>query len=98
MSQARRTDDRRQWTNVLLIVIAALLGVLVLRGGGLPENTAMAKERNAPPNAFAQRIEIIQAVKSLGDEVRALESKLTSATLNVKVVDMPEVRVREEKE
>ena len=96
------TKSNRTTTNFLLGAVAALL-LLNLAAGvfGIkfpPETMAQSGGKgneviDPPFNAGLQRKNMIDAINQLGEKVSRLESRLEKP-LNVKVLEMPAVTVR----
>ncbi|CAG0974501.1 hypothetical protein PHYC_01430 [Phycisphaerales bacterium] len=96
----------RTYTNVILTVIAGLLAVVVLArpDGALPAARAQEYQPVAmePPSedaagrisAAEQRKVMIAELRNISARLERLESAL-SRVVNVKVVDMPPIRVQE---
>lgn len=97
--------DRRRGTyvNVVLTVIAVLLGLHLVRQADPSGSAALAAQRGTPPapselgipNAGAQRLQMIRYLERLDQRMTAIESALTKGELTVKVIEMPEVRLAE---
>jgi len=87
----------RTYLNAVLTAIAVLLGMLLIDSAG-STGSAVAGTRGEPtgiPNAAVQRKRMIAVLERVESRVAGLEKKLTSGALEVKVVSMPEVRVKE---
>ena len=90
----------------MLTIIAVLLGLVVLQGSGggipqvMPEAQASAQPSDEPSSgglvsASEQRKIMIAELRRLGARLDRIEAKI-NAGLNVKVTDMPEIKVPKE--
>ncbi|MCB9846226.1 MAG: hypothetical protein H6811_09600 [Phycisphaeraceae bacterium] len=93
----------RSYVNGVLTVIALLLGVLALDrlAGGLGPASAQAQTGRNEPNsggmvsAADQRKVIIREIKDLRGQIEAMQATL-SRGLDVRVTDMPEIKLPKE--
>jgi hypothetical protein len=105
MTNDTRPGSSRMYTNVVLTVIAGLLAVnAVTRSTGIFD-PSQAQAQNAavvPPEEGAGLISAAEQRKVMITELRAIQSRLDrlesamNRTLSVRVVEMPEVRVKQE--
>jgi hypothetical protein len=85
----------RAVTNKLLSLIAVLLGVIALQQSGVMADAAPVQaQAPTPPNAAAQRLQMIQTLRSIEGKVDRLETALKSG-LKVEVTSMPDVTIAE---
>lgn len=112
VSQARLfgTQGSSRYLNVVLTGIALALGVLALKQTvGLPQEAEAAGQRavrtatptrtdNAMgfPNAAEQRIRMIDSLNMIDGRLRAIESKLMSGPIDVRVIELPPEKVEKE--
>jgi len=95
---------KRGYTNTILTAIALLLGGVVLghfaQSGSPALSSAGASGPPAKGGGFVspadQRITMINELRNLGRKVESLEASLSKG-INVRVTDMPPVRVIEPK-
>lgn len=106
VSQARRVsmDGSARYLNVVLTAIALALGVIAMKQSvGLPQAAEAAGQRTTRstgnpnseiamgiPNAGEQRNRMIDALRSIDSRLNAIEAKLTSGPIDVRVVELPE--------
>lgn len=100
MDQPRHnTPGRTAYLNVVLTVIAVLLGLLVLDGRAGRTGPADARAQGAQPDdpaatsqslvsASEQRKQMIAELRRIASRVERVESKLASG-ISVKVTEMP---------
>ncbi len=91
--------DTNRYQNLALTAIALLLGVLVLRGDGLPgvSEAAAAGPSDGPPaalNSAQQRKAILVAIEKTNDRIAKLEASLRQG-IDVNVKSMPAVQIKE---
>ena len=105
-SQVRRVaiEGSARYLNVVLTAIAIALGVIAMQQSvGLPQAAEAAGQRsvrtNTPatneiamgiPNAGEQRNRMIDSLRSSDARLTAIEAKLTSGPIDVRVVELPE--------
>ncbi len=98
-------EGSARYLNVVLTAIAIALGVIAMQQSvGLPQAAEAAGQRssvrtNTPatneiamgiPNAGEQRNRMIDSLRSIDARLTAIESKLTSGPIDVRVVELPE--------
>lgn len=97
--QGKRGSANGYANAVLTVTAVALVAVSLQLSGGAPAH-AQSSRRGASdtgdplgiPNAFAQRQQMIQALQSMDQRMRALEARLgAGAALDVRVVNIEEI-------
>ncbi len=89
-----RTNTRTALTHMGLgAAIALAVAVLWNSPAGTGANAYAAPAKL--PNASAQRLDMIRALKSIDERLAALEKTLTDGELVVKVSEMPALTVEE---
>lgn len=90
-----------RYLNVVLTAIAIALGVIALKQTVGPQaahaanprttRSAVVAEEGAPglPNAAEQRIRMIESLRSIDSRLQAIESRLKSGPIEVRVVELP---------
>jgi len=97
--------DTRVYTNAVLTVIAAALVMLAAHATiGLPGPAEARAERQSAarsvdpiaqglPNAADQRLRMIAALERMDERLSKIEGKLSGRAIEVKVVEMPEIKI-----
>jgi len=97
--------DARVYTNAVLTVIAAALVMLAAHATvGLPGPAEARAERQMGarsvepaaqglPNAADQRLRMIAALERMDERLAKIEGKLSGRAIEVKVVEMPEIKI-----
>jgi hypothetical protein len=98
--QGNTQDRQRRYTNAVLTVVACLLGVNVLSQSGMsPVSTALAQQSGGGEeglvSAAEQRKVIIGELRQMSARLERMESAMSKG-LNVKVIDMPPVRMQDQ--
>ena len=95
----KTTNAPRTYTNVMLTLIAGLLAVSVL--GHATSLTSTANAQATPPEDASGLISAAEQRKVMITELKAISARLDrldatmSKVLNVKVVDMPPIKIQD---
>lgn len=92
---------RRHYLNAILTVNAILLtGVIWVVGADRAPfaATARADEPRGIPDAGSQRNEMIRELRRLNEQMEALRKDFDERVLNVKVTEMPPVKIEGERD
>jgi hypothetical protein len=89
---------RLGYQNAALTAIAVFLGLSLVNGGGVTSpSSASAQPENESPggliSASEQRKVMIAELKAMNGRLERIESKLAAGGVNVKVTDMPALKL-----
>ena len=100
-TQRKPSGTSNRYLNLVLTVIAVLLGVIAIDRGAMPaESDAIAQRSNnntpnIPFNATEQRIKMIRSLEAIDGRLTKIENKLTKGGIEVKVTEMPPIIIPE---